>query len=267
MFLLAGYEGHGHLNTPSEPAATTSVERSGTWLLLYDENDLDALWLAEGLKARGLLGLQAVTTKTLMASRPWVYRLGPSGVEAALTVDEGPRIVSSNVEGVINRVAALPMDRFDRLPETDQAYAEQEFVAFFLAWLEAFPLVINRPAPGGLCGPWRTLTEWNVLAYRAGLPTRPRVVTTEQPQGSDLHPEAAEASALVVGAEVICEPPVNHLVDACRALAALAGTTMLQIDMTIDPKGAASFSQASPLPRLTWAGAKALDAVCQLLLR
>jgi hypothetical protein len=79
---------------------------------------------------------------------------------------------------VLNRLQGMVAHHFlDSSP--DHAYAIAELQAFVLSWLARLPCpVVNAAGPRGLAGPQLGLSEWLLLAGRAGLPTVATRLTT-----------------------------------------------------------------------------------------
>jgi hypothetical protein len=241
------------------------------WLVLCDGDDADASWAHRELERRGVVPIELVTTRELLAARRWVHRLGRDGCTAEVTLGDGRVIASGEVRGVLNRIATLSVERFAQVGEPDRAYAEQEFIALLLSWLRCFAHSLNPPAPGGLCGQWRSSTEWRLLAARAGLPVTPLHRTVLDAANGSAYSDATATPqpqrALVVDGQVVSDDDVTPLHTACRSLADLARTPLLQVDLSRGPTGELHFAAASPLPALHWAGAAAIDALAEALSR
>jgi hypothetical protein len=82
------------------------------------------------------------------------------------------RIDSEEIEVVFNRLDYVAASHFAQSAE-DHTYAVAEMSALILSWLASLRCpVINKPSSRGLAGARRGLTEWMMLAARAGLPVR-----------------------------------------------------------------------------------------------
>lgn len=229
------------------------------WLVLADGDDADAAWAHRELRRRGVVPVDLVTTRDLAAGHRWVHRVDRDGCIAEVTLAGGRVISSTRVRGVLNRIAHVSVDRFRQVREHDRGYAEQEFIALLLSWLRCFPNTLNPAVPGGLCGRWRSATEWHLLASRAGLP----VTALRIPTATPLH--APQSSAIVIAGEVVADAGVARYTAACRALAELAETPLLQVDFTRTAAGVLHFAGASPLPALRRTGERGADALAEAL--
>jgi hypothetical protein len=88
------------------------------------------------------------------------------------------RIDSEEIEVVFNRLDYVAASHFARSAE-DHTYAVAEMSALLLSWLASLRCpVINKPSSRGLAGARRGLTEWMMLALKAGLPVRDSSFTT-----------------------------------------------------------------------------------------
>ena len=243
------------------------------WLVLCPTHDLSAIWAYERLKERGLSPLEIVAAETLGCSLRWEHRLGAEGVRVTIDLADGRTIEGDRVRGVLNRLQAAPLDALAVAEPGDVDYASQELYAFFLSWLHALPgVVLNPPTPQGLCGRWRHVSEWLVLAARAGLPTpdyrwSPAETTNENGFGPTrlAPPGARTTTVFVVDQQVVGNTvPEAHL-SAARRLARSTGSPLLGIDFSQTPSGDWLFAGASSIPDLTAGGEALIDALYETL--
>ncbi|MFT7774571.1 hypothetical protein [Roseateles sp.] len=245
------------------------------WLVLCDAHDAAAAWAARQLSACGLQPLEVLSADQLALSDFQEHRLeGRHGWTLRLRTEAGLQVDGASLQGVLNRLYTVPIAHWRQAPEADQAYVQQELVAFFLSWLHALRCpVINRPTPQGLCGPWRMESEWAWLARRAGLP-----VATYRQTSRDRIDEArgvrrlVPQGALVGTALVTCGrtfglalPPTVS--EACLRLAELSGTSLLGIDFVGHEQQAWSFAGASPTPDLRLGGEALIATLMDALTR
>src|SRR5437016_14025796 len=126
------------------------------WLVLCSEQDTAALWAALALERAGLRPLHVMTPGVLCYARTWEHTLDDSGSASAVVLNDGRRIASEAIRGIVNRLEFLPANVFSRAGILDRLYALQEMEAFLSAWLLGLSCPIaNRPASGNLGGMWR----------------------------------------------------------------------------------------------------------------
>lgn len=226
------------------------------WLALCDAADRDGVWACEQLNESGFPPIELVTTQSLLVGSQWTLESQGSVTCSQLRIEGGRTIDSSEVEGVLNRIAVIPP--LTQSNSEDGKYAAQEVSAFLLAWLASLSNVLNPPSPGGLCGQLRSMAEWTFLAARAGLRTltyERRVTSARQP--SPTLTVTDSLAAFVFGSEVLADRAAPGIKEGCRSLARLAGTPMLEVSFV--KIGEANedtwlFSGASPVPELCAAG-------------
>jgi hypothetical protein len=190
-----------------------------------------------------------VTAESLASARTWEHRLGPGGPYTKLELDDGRAFTSSEMRGVLNRLAFAPESAISSAVDGDRDYAGMEFGAFHLSWIHALPRVINRPTPQGLCGRWRHPSEWAFLAAQAGFKTR-----RYHSSGSGSADPASDLLHVIVLRDVLYGPAVpEEQRTSCRNLARSSGTDLLGIDLSQRDDGW-TFVHATPLPDLTLGG-------------
>ncbi|NCT81952.1 MAG: hypothetical protein GXC94_02315 [Comamonadaceae bacterium] len=245
------------------------------WLVLCDAHDAAAAWAGQQLRARGLQPLEILSADQLALSDFQEHRLeGRRGWTLRLRTEAGLQIDGAGLQGVLNRLYTVPIGHWRQAPEADQAYVQQELVAFFLSWLFALPCpVINRPTPQGLCGAWRMESEWAWLARQAGLPVAAYRQTSrdrlDEARGARrLVPQGAAVDSVLVMAGRTFGPALPPaLAEACVRLAGLSGTLLLGIDFVRTAPQAWSFAGASPTPDLRLGGAPLITALLGALTR
>ncbi|MFC4914097.1 hypothetical protein [Actinomadura gamaensis] len=110
--------------------------------------------------------------------------------------------------------AVAPWD-LPHIARAERGFVAAELTALLALWLEAPPLVLNRPVPGRLCGRGLDPDDVRWAAARAGLPVLPvppsrrtlrltvvgdRVLPAADPAAADLARELAAA----LGADLLC---------------------------------------------------------------
>jgi hypothetical protein len=158
---------------------------------------------------------------------------------------------------VLNRLIGPPQEAFSNSAPADRLYAEQEWWAFTLGWLQALAgRVVNPAGPRGLCGAWRYPSEWRLLAHAAGLSTAEYRSGFAEPM--------IDALALVIGDEALVADGLEGFGRACVRLAGLAGAPLLEIWFA-RARGEPVVVGATPLPRLSAGGDASLRALVRLL--
>lgn len=242
------------------------------WLVLCSAQDASALWAYEGLHARGLRPLELVTTEMLPHSLRWVHTVGESGAGISITLADGRIINHEAVQGVLNRIAHVPLQHLANAPDYD--YATQEYTAFFMSWLHALPQpIFNGADAQGLCGAWRHVSEWVYLASEAGFQTPGYRQTSddqinEASETRSLFPEGTPiTTAIVVGDRVIGPALPREIHLSCLRLSRLSQTPLLGIELTCGSPNAWTFAGATPMPDLRAGGEPLLDALAAELYR
>lgn len=241
------------------------------WLVLCHPGDQAALWAYHLLKRRGLMPIELVSADALAYSGRIVHRLGTEGVDGALTLQDGREIALPSIRGALNRISAIPARHLERASPSDHAYAVEECRALWLSFLHALPgRVLNRPTARGLMGCAPCGAEWAALAARAGLPVEAFVQTSwadPGPASGHGFPTGHDLRQVIVVAGALCGSSIPEaLADACRRLAALAGSELLGITLGRGAAGAWLFLAATPLPDLRQGGASLIAALHTALL-
>jgi hypothetical protein len=241
------------------------------WLVLCEPSDSSALWAFQGLRQRGLAPIELVSPEVLSYSLGWEHRISNGSSTLEITLAGDRTISSETTRGVLNRLYALPVRMWERAGKDDRDYVTQELTALFLSSLHCLPCpVVNRPTPQGLCGRWRTESEWVSLAARAGLRT-PRFRQSsldriDEMKGDKrlLDPQSPRRTVIVVNGEAIGAREEAEWA-ACTNLALVSETSLLGIDFVTDARGAWVFAGASPTPDLRVGGRAVLDALARAL--
>lgn len=234
-------------------------------------NDLPALWVFHGLKRRGLAALEIYTPEALVYNRRLEHRLVGTETSTRIDLVDGRVLDSTTIQGLLNRITALPVEHFQAAVSADRQYAAQEQHAVFLSWLHGLPgVLINRPGGRSLCGDLRSPLEWGWLAGSAGLPT----LTFRQ---NDALPGDYEEGSLEKDATVqiiildgrLFGPGADKLpksfYEPLTRLINLSGLRLCGMSFYRMRAGELLFASATPLPDLRLGGEAFLDALVETL--
>jgi hypothetical protein len=250
-------------------------DRCDMWLVLCSSSDAAALWAYQGLTQLGLAPLHLVTAESLACGRRWEHRVDSNASEVKITLSNGQEIESAEIRGVLNRLHAPSEFTSLRAVPSDRAYAQAELLAFYLSWLHALPgVVINRPSPQGLSGPWLHASEWTLRASRAGLRTCAyRQSSHDAANGPQPSPcrsfsreRAMARSVIALHGQIFGGALPAGVEKACSRLAADVETEMLGIELNPCGNREWAFANASPAPDLRLGGAPLLARLAQLLM-
>jgi hypothetical protein len=211
------------------------------WLVLCHPYDAAAHWAAAGLRARGAAPIRVVHPEELAQWCRWEHRIGSGGVRSRLVLADGCVVDDDGIRGVLNRLGSLPPGPL--IGPEDQAYVAQELRALFWSWLASLRVpVVDPPGPHGFAGPGH-VSEWLLLAARAGLPTPVYRVGSADPAPAmeSMYGESAllaagspRRSVVVAGDQVFGDLPPGagrrRTAAACVRLAAAAGAFLLGVD-------------------------------------
>ncbi len=242
------------------------------WLTLCSSSDAPALWAHQALRAQGLEPLELVTTEMLRQGIRWEHRLGIQGASINFTLNDGRKIKSDTIQGVLNRTIWAPTEYLPYIKPADREYAIQELLAFFTSWLYALPRpVLNRPRPPGLSGQLRHVSEWIWMASSVGMPIfdylqssvdhAPEIVF----EGRVTPINVPVNTVIVVNGHVIPGEAPNDICERCRNLADLARTELLGIEFTEGPESPWTFVGATTLPDLRLGGKAIVDKLMLVL--
>ena len=239
------------------------------WLVLAQDNDVEARWVAAGLRARTTRPVALVTAATLVHDCRWEHRVGAAGASSRLVLGDGTVLDPTTVDGVVNRLCWLGADGFAGASARDREYATGELNALGLSWLTSLGgRVVNRPAGNGLAGSWRRMAEWRGLARGVGLPAVP--YDSDQPE---MATGGTDRVVLVLDGEVIegggPAAPGPGLTPADRgALVALQRASGLDLlDVHLGAGERLALRSASFLPAMSRFGDAGLDALQRALTR
>ena len=236
------------------------------WLILCERFDTVALWVYEGLKARGVNPLEMIVADSLSYLTVWDHRIATAGVTVEVILPDGRRIHSDMLRGVINRLVRVPMDATVLIHPSEYDYVYHELNAFFLSWLYALPQpVLNRPKPRGLAGVSPHISEWIWLAARAGLSTHDYVYSPQNHLWIDDGYHSRSHTVFVVDGQLIGPTPSSAIRRSCIRLATLAGTDVLGIDFVTAPESDWIFKGATAYPDLRKGGTAMLDTLAMVL--
>jgi hypothetical protein len=242
------------------------------WVVFCSRDDSSAHWAVEGIMKRGLLPLELVTSDDLTTAVHWVHRVSTNAVHTEFQLADGREICSSSIRGVLNRLSIVPSPLFAVAKSSDRKYAEEEFTAFFVSWLQSLPApTLNRPIPPGLSGAWRHPSEWLYLASKAGLDTSTYRQSSRNGSAtigyseSAPSPEGPTKTLFVVGQEIVGGPAPTRVADGCRQLARLCNCSLLGVEFVASTFGSWVCKGASALPDLRIGGDGLLDALASTL--
>jgi hypothetical protein len=231
------------------------------WLVLGQDNDVEAGWVAARLSERSDRPVRWVTASTLVHDCRWEHRVNSSGTSSRLVLRDGTVLDSTGVDAVVNRLCWLGAETFTGASARDRGYASAEFYALGLSWLESLGgRVLNRPAGTGLAGRWRRMSEWRSLARTVGLSVVP--YRSDEP---GVESDDTDLVALALDSEVIEAegPGVSTAVrDALARLRHAAGLDLLEVRF----EAGGRLRSASALPAMSRFGDAGIDALHQALL-
>jgi hypothetical protein len=243
------------------------------WLMICSAQDASALWAYYGLRQRGLHPLELVTAEMLTTTARWEHTVGVDGANFTVTLADGRVINNRHVNGVVNRLTHVPLQHLAGAPDFE--YAQQEYTALFMSWLKALPSpVFNGVQSQGLSGAWRHVSEWVWMAAQSGLPTAAYTQTShdeidETMQLRTIVPEGTPTVMVItLGNQVFGPTLPPHISDACKALARLAQTPLLGIELTFgqaDDGARWTFAGATPMPDLRLGGEPLLNELARQL--
>lgn len=241
-------------------------------LILREDYDLSAGWLADRLRARGRDVCDMPAAMLGAETLRWHHRLGTDGTQFALGCPDGRSLAPGDYAGVVNRLHYLPLALLARIGGADEDYARSELYALFLSWMAALPQpVFNPPTPQGLAGNWRHPSAWTMLAQAAGFAVVPwRQDTTSDPDTNwTIAERRGEMTVIVVGERVILPADAAGVelaapvAAACCALARAADVGLLGVRLAPDTALCEGwrFIAANLLPDLHPGGEALVDAV------
>jgi len=133
------------------------------WLVLSENDDFGAQWLAESLQQRAGIAVKHCTREQLEGAF-WHRRCGEQSERRRLLLEDGREVDSDRVVGVINRL--LP----ERNADWPHAPAARRRHALLCSWLQSLgDTWINRAGPLDAARPQH---DWFDHAVELGLPCR-----------------------------------------------------------------------------------------------
>lgn len=238
------------------------------WLVLCDASDASATLAFQALRARNIAPLEMITAEALSLADEWEHRIEGDAASVRFRLQDGRAFEGSALRGVLNRLYTAPTWHWRAATKVDQEYVQQELIAFFLSWLNALPCpVVNRPTPQGLCGRWRSESEWVCLAQRAGLPVAPYRQSSydriDEMRGEKrlVTPGASTRTVIIVGGTVAGTSVPDDLKEACLRFAKESETSLIGLDFVDGAAGPWTFAGANPMPDLRWGGPTLIDAL------
>jgi hypothetical protein len=186
----------------------------------------------------------AVLTPADLCQPGWCWT--PGAISDGTFALGGRHFAVDCVSAVLSRLDAVPMDELTRVHPDDRMYVAAEMHAFLVAWLSDLPcVVVNRPTPRCLSGPYWPPETWLSVAARSGLSVRAmrRRVHPDSPAGLEAGSPAQQV--VVVGDSAFGGPDDALRVQAVR-LARAACVRLLAVAFDEDGR----FVSADPRPRL-----------------
>ena len=113
----------------------------------------------------------AILTPLDMSSPGWRIELDDP---RSYFVAAGGRYCSTDIDGVLTRLPAVPAAEMLVVAHEDREYAACEATATLAWWLATLRCpVVNTPTPASLVGPTRHPMQWRAVAGELGVPTHP----------------------------------------------------------------------------------------------
>jgi hypothetical protein len=239
--------------------------------MICSAQDASALWAYQGLRARGLHPFELVTAEMLTTTARWEHTVGVDGANFNVTLADGRIIDNRSVKGVVNRLTHVPLHHLAGAPDFE--YAQQEYTALFMSWLQALPSpIFNGVQSQSLSGAWRHVSEWVWMAAQSGLPTASYSQSSqdevdETKQLRRILPDGTPTTMVITLGNRVFGPNLPpHIADACKALALLSQTPMLGIELTVGrPQGPWTFAGATSMPDLRLGGEPLLNELARQL--
>jgi len=181
----------------------------------------------------------------------WRYDLqDPTSATAILNDKQVP---IDEITGAVIRLSYVNESELSHITSADRAYVAAEISAFLAFWLSELTCpLLNRPAPGTLCGPCWRREQWLTSARRVGLKVRSeaRYLSLE---ASATRPGYA-SEEFVKGDQIVtivgerCFGDVHStLLERSRCLAELAKVSFLRLHFN-GPDSNAVFMNATVYP-------------------
>ncbi len=207
-------------------------------------------------------GRADLLTPADLSAPGWVQHLRDPAADTA--VISGRRVSQREITGVLPLVSCVFEEELTSIVVEDRAYVAAEMTSFLLCWLNRLPcLVLNRPVPPCLSGPFWRPERWIQLAAQTGVPVQAsrRLATSLQ---SMKQPELSPPGAIavtVIGQKTFGEAH-SALHGHALAVASRAGADVLEVQFSHGERNA-FFQAAHTLPDLS--SPQLADAVLALL--
>lgn len=236
------------------------------WLVLCEANDAPAHWAFDGLRKRGLLPLELITSEDLARPARWEHYVSTSEVYVSVQLHDGRTISSPAICGALNRLVMAPLATVPDVVPDDQSYACQELAAFFLSWLNALPgPLLNRPTAVDLSGNSCVESEWVRMAQQSGLPTAPYFESSARWRQNAPHATSDTVPrrewVFVIRDKSIGRDLPAHIQKGCVRLAEVVSVDLLGVELALNEKGEWTFQTATVRPDLRLGGQALLDAL------
>jgi hypothetical protein len=225
------------------------------WVLIRQDRDEPAVWLADGLLRFGIAPLVVITASRLTGDTQFIHEVGSREARLVMRFSDGTTVDSRFVRGGICTLGWARLRHLTRFVEDDQDYVAAEHWAFLVSALRSLPGLVNPPGPLGLAGPEFDHLGWRCRAATAGLPV-----------GDGCSPsESRKIFHLVVLDNATFGPQVPpDIAECCIALRAASGSRLLTIDLA-KSKSRWEFLSASPRGDLRPGGDALLAAISKTI--
>lgn len=234
-------------------------------LIVAEPGDLAALWLRTQLGRRLANPVEVVTPARLVYAPSILQRLTSRHSDAEFRLSDGKTLRMSAVQGVINRVRAVPTAHLHAADAAERDYAASELHAFLLGWLASFDCaMLNAPAPESLSGPSPSRLSALHFAAIAGLSRRRTQVNTKEPQPLEQTPMRGTVVHFVLDGQVIGPLLPAPMRDAMIAFARLWGSRLVQVE-TVADDGRNEFATATSLVDFPAGGDALVRAIARAL--
>jgi hypothetical protein len=241
-----------------------------TWLVLCQDHDIEAGWIADGLRSRAGRPVERITAGALVHDCRWEHRVSATDTSSRLVVGDGTVVDSAEVDGVLNRICWMGAEGFGGASDRDAEYAGSELFALGLSWLASLgPKVLNRPTGLGLAGGWRTEGQWRSLARSVGLPILAYERGGTEPDPPAVPGDDGDGAVLVLDGLVLEEAGVattgvtSPLWSGLAELQRASGRDLIEVHLAVGD--GIAVRSVSYLPSLRRFGDAALDAVHEAL--
>ncbi|HXZ43069.1 MAG TPA: hypothetical protein VEG68_20190 [Terriglobales bacterium] len=190
-----------------------------------------------------------VLTSQDLSAVGWHQRL--SSADQATAVVGKEVVPQKEIEAVVTRIPCVVAEELFDIVPGDRPYVATEMTAFLLFWLSSLKcLVVNRPTPTCLSGPYWRQENWARAAAAAGIPVEPVCRRSMFPSPGPQHVTSQTlTNVTVIGPRVFGDTdPVLH--DQARRLADVAGVELLVVRFS-NPERGARFVSADVYPDLS----------------